>query len=150
MKTARLLSASVLSFFLLGISFAQDKPITPAPKSELRVALMDTLRAPVQKALKIKVIFEVKHLKVQNGWAMMSGTPRNSDGTAIDYKKIKYAGWDAEAFDDWICALMKQDPKTKKWKVVTWVLGATDVAWWGWWDEYKAPRGIFPKTDAAG
>jgi hypothetical protein len=118
------------------------KPTTPAPGSKERKAIMDTLRVPVEKQLKRKVIFKVDHLKVLNGWAHMRGRPLNPDSSPIDYKGTPYQeAVDEGAFDDGVYALLH---KVKgKWKVVTYNIGATDVVWDGWDKEYGAPSAIF-------
>ena len=130
----------VLLLAVSGLAVAQTTPKTGTPE---RKALMDALRAPVEKSLKQKVIFQVDHLKVLGNWAFMTGKPRTPEGAAIDYKKTGYKeAIDAGAFDDWVCALYKKS--NGKWKVVQWVLGATDVAWEGWDKQYGAPKSIFP------
>ena len=123
-----------------------QKVTTPARDSAERKAIMNALRPRVEKELGIKVIFEVTHLKVKGDWAMMTAIPRQTNGKPIDYSKTKLNP-EMDAFEDWVCALFKKDPKTKKWTVKTSALGGTDVSWWGWWDDFKAPKDIFPKTD---
>lgn len=120
-----------------------QKPTTPKQGSADRKALMEVLRAPVEKELKQKVIFQVDHLKVQGNWAFMTGKPRTATGKPIDYKKTSYReALEAGAFDDWICALWKK--QGKKWKLVRYAIGATDVVWDGWYQELGAPKSIFP------
>ena len=135
----------IVALIGLTIPALAQKIYTPQPKSAERKALMDVLRPKAEKELGIKVIFEVTHLKVKGNWAMMTGVPRNTNGSAINYSKTKLKP-EMDAWEDWICALYKKDAKTKKWKVVTWSMGGTDVSWYGWWEEHKAPRDIFPKS----
>ena len=141
----RCLAAAVLLLLWCGEAVPAQKVLsTPKPGSAERAAIMDCLRAPVQKELKRKAVFEIKHLKVQNGWAFLTGVPRQPDGAAMEYRGTPYAdARRAGAFDDWICALLHR--QSGKWRVVTYVIGATDVAWWGWDRKYKAPAAIFPR-----
>lgn len=126
-----LLSASV---------FAQTR--TPAPGSAERKAIMDALRAPVEKELNKKVVFKVDHLKVLDGWAFMRGVPQQPGGRKMDYRNSPYQEAISDgAFDDWICALLRKEGA--KWRVVKYVIGATDVAYIGWDEEYGAPSTIF-------
>ena len=138
MRAALAFLFCVLASFVLA-----QGPTTPKQGSADRKALVDALRVPVEKDLKQKVIFQIDHLKVQGNWAFMTGKPRTPAGKAINYKKTQYKeALEAGAFDDWICALWKKEGK--KWKVVRFAIGATDVVWDGWYQEFKAPKAIFP------
>jgi hypothetical protein len=133
---------ALIACLIASLSFGQS-PTTPKQGSAERKAIMDSLRPPVEKSLKQKVIFQIDHLKVQGNWAFMTGKPRTPSGKAIDYRKTAYKeAIDAGAFDDWICALWKRNGK--KWKLVQYAIGATDVVWDGWYQKYGAPKAIFP------
>jgi hypothetical protein len=115
----------------------------PEKGSVERKAIVDALRAPVEKQLKRPVIFKIDHLQVQSNWAFLNGRPQNSDGSAIDYGNTPYRdAVDSGAFDDGIVALLRQ--VNGKWKVVQYVIGATDVPYVDWDKKYRAPKGIFP------
>ena len=119
-----------------------DAAHTPKPGSAERKAIMDTLRAPVERELQKQVIFKVDHLKVQGDAAFMRGVPRRPDGGPMDYNGTQYERSKREGvFDDWICALFRK--KGTKWTVVIFVIGATDVVYDGWDREYRAPPSIF-------
>ena len=138
----RCLCLSTILICSAAAASAQDVPYTPNPGSDERKAIMDALRAPVEAKLKSKVLFKVDHLKAQNGWVFMRGVPRQPNGDPIDYRGTPYqAAKDAGAFDDWICALLKNE--RGKWRVVVFVIGATDVVYAGWDRKYKAPAAIF-------
>jgi hypothetical protein len=127
-------------------SEAQKKPSTPAPNSPERKAIMNALRAPVEKQLKRKVIFKVDELRVQNGWAFLRGVPQQPGDKAMDYRGTPYdEARKAGAFDDWICALLRKkgSGSKAKWRVVTYQIGATDVPYDGWDKEYKVPSALF-------
>lgn len=134
----RLLAALVLCVSSFGLA-----QVTPKQGSPDRKAIMDGLRIPIEKDLKQKVIFQVDHLKLQGNWAFFSGKNLTTSGKKIDYRKTQYKeALEAGAFDDWTCALLKKNGK--KWKVVTYAIGATDVVWDGWYQQYGAPKSIFP------
>jgi hypothetical protein len=121
---------------------AQSAAYTPKPSSIERKQILDALRSPVESELRRAVVFKVDHLKLQSGWAFMRGVPQRPDGKRVDYKGTPYEEAIKEgAFDDWICALLHKEKG--KWRVVKYVIGATDVAYEGWDKEFKAPAGIF-------
>ena len=116
---------------------------TPEKGSEERKAIADALRVPIEKKLKQSVVFNIDHLKVEDDWAFMLGAPRKPGGGRLDYSKTIYAEAQAAGmFDDNICALLHK--VRGRWTVVKYVLGATDVPYIGWDEQYRAPSGIFP------
>jgi hypothetical protein len=131
----------LFSIVVLSVSaFAQAH--TPKAGSPERKALMDALRLPVEKELGRKVIFKVDHLKVLDDWAFMRGLPQQPNGSAIDYRGTSHEQAIKDGiFDDGICALLKR--QGDKWTVITYQIGATDVPWVTWGEEFKAPAAIF-------
>jgi hypothetical protein len=124
-----------------GVASAQEAH-TPAPGSAERKAIADALRVPVEKELRQKVVFKIDHLKVSGEWAFLRGVPQRPGGGKVDYSATPYRQRiDDGIFDDWICALLRK--KAGKWQTVKYVIGATDVAYEGWDEEYKAPSSIF-------
>jgi hypothetical protein len=116
----------------------------PAPGSQERSAIFDSLRKPVQTALKQPVLFKVDHLRVQDSWAFYTGKVLQPNGETLNYKNTPYQeAIQAGVFDDWICALLQKKGDT--WKVLIWQIGATDVPYVTWPQEFKAPASIFPK-----
>ena len=129
-------------FFAPAIS-AQSRPYTPDKGSAERKAITDALRVPVGQRLKQEVVFKLDHLKVQHGWAFLLGTPRQPDGGPVDYRNTIYAeAQKAGAFDDGVMALLHK--VRGQWRVVQYVIGATDVAYIGWDRKFRAPSAIFP------
>jgi hypothetical protein len=123
-----------------GSTFAQA--YTPKLGSVERKALVDALRIPVEKELRKKVVFKIDHLKVLDDWAFIRGIPLQPDGNAMDYQGTPHQEAIKEGmFDDGICALLKK--QGDKWTVIIYQIGATDVPWVGWSEEYKAPASIF-------
>ena len=122
---------------------AQSRPYTPDKGSAERKAISDAVRVPVGKKLKQEVIFKIDHLKAQSGWAFLMGTPRRPDGGPIDYRNTAFAeAQKAGAFDDGVMALLHK--VGGQWRVVQYVIGATDVAYLGWDRRFHAPAAIFP------
>ena len=138
--TARVL---ILIFLSAGApATAQETVYTPAAGSGERKAIMDTLRVPVERELKQKVVFKVDHLKVRSDWAFIRGVSEQPGGKAIDYRDTRYReAIEQGVFDDWFCALLRR--QGGKWKVVVYSIGATDVVYEGWDKEHKAPSEIF-------
>lgn len=140
MKAALLLLALVLPS--AATAPAQDAPRTPPAGSAERKAVLDALRLPVEKELKRKVVFKVDRLKVQGGWAFMRGVPQQPGGKAMDYRGTVYEQAVRDGiFDDWVCALLRKE--RGRWRVVAHSIGATDVVYANWPDEYRAPRALF-------
>lgn len=132
----------IAAFLFTASAIAQNTTYTPKPGSPERKQIMDALRAPVERALKKSVEFKVDHLKVKSGWAFMRGVPQQPGGKKMNYKGTEYQGAIEDGvFDDWICALLKKE--NDKWKVVRYVIGATDVVYEGWDKEFGIGSEIF-------
>ena len=135
----------VLTFAALGL--AQDETATTPPADSIeRMAIMNALRTPIEKELKQRIQFTIKHFKVTDTWAFIQGEPLTlklvqPDYTGTPYKKAVDEG----AFDNNYQALLKKT--AGKWKLVVHQIGCTDVCWLGWSEKHKAPKAIFPKTD---
>jgi hypothetical protein len=105
---------SRLFFFILITScdsdLAQDTPQTPEPNSPERRAIMNSLRVPVEKELKQKVVFRIRRLNVQNGWAFLDGVPQQPGGKPVNYTVTRHqTAIEAGAFDDGILALLRTE-----------------------------------------
>ena len=106
-----------------------------------RAALLGALRLPVEKDLKQPVAIKVEHLKAKDDWAFLRGVPQTPSGKAIDYRGTRYAKQISQGFfDDNISALLKK--KDGQWTVVTYNIGATDVAWLNWGSKSGAPSAL--------
>jgi hypothetical protein len=138
---------SRLFFFILITScdpgLARDAPQTPQPNSSKRKAIVDTLRAPVEKELKQKVVFRIRRLKMQNGWAFLQGVLQQPDGKPVNYRNTRHQpAIEFDAFDDGILALLRKEKGG--WRVVAYDVGSTDYPSPHWQQKYEAPPGIFP------
>ena len=132
----------VISYALCGTTWAQEVASSPQSGSAERKAILRALRVPVQKELKRQPLFKVDHLKVQEQWAFLRGVLQQLGGKPMNYKGTPYQeAIRLGVFDDWICALLHK--QQGKWQVVTYVIGATDVAYDGWDKQYQAPASIF-------
>lgn len=137
----RLFLPALFIIAVAGAASAQETH-TPAPGSVERRGIADALRAPVEKELRQKVVFKIEHLKVSGDWAFLRGVPQRPGGGKVDYSATQYRQRIEDGvFDDWICALLRR--RAGKWQVVKYVIGATDVVYEGWDEEYHAPSSIF-------
>jgi hypothetical protein len=126
-------------------AFAQSVH-TPEKGSPERKAILDTLRAPVEKKLKQKVAFNTDRFNSSGTWAFVNGSLQNEKGGKLNYSKTEYAEAQKEGmFDDNFQALLKKT--AGKWKVVTYAIGCTDVCYASWWKDYRAPKAVFPYSE---
>lgn len=143
LKKSLFLSLIILAF--ASVSFTQEA-YTPDKDSAVRKAILNALRAPVEKELKQKIVFSVENFKVQGNWAFLSGEPQNASGGRPNYKGTPYQeALEADMFDNNFFALLRKTGA--RWKVVTYAIGCTDVCYLDWSGRYKAPKGIFPYSE---
>ncbi len=135
-----------LIFTFASLAVAQEEvAVTPAKDSVDRMAIMNALRVPVEKELKQRVQFTIKNFKMTDTWAFINGEPLNLKSVKPDYADTPYQkAIDAGAFENNYQALLKKT--AGKWKVVTYLIGCTDVCWLGWDKKFKASPAIFPET----
>ena len=140
---------------------SDDSEDTPAAGAEdnftasERSAVMDALRAKVRPELKNQdIVFDVSqgHFAAKDGYAFLTGQIKiKGTNKPVDYRGTEYQkDIDEGIFDDHIDALLKKEGG--RWVVKAHAIGSTDVAWWGWWDTFGAPRNLFPgeqQEDAA-
>ena len=89
------------------------------------------------------VEFVVGDMRVLGPWAFVYLQPQRPGGGAIDWARTKYAeAWQAGAFDAGVTALLHRTGSG--WLVDAYDLGATDVEWIPWPEEYGAPPALFP------
>lgn len=130
---------------LAALAVAQDEvAVTPAKDSIERMAIMNALRVPVEKELKQRVQFTIKNFKMTETWAFINGEPLNLKSVKPDYAATPYQkAINAGAFENNYQALLKKT--AGKWKVVTYLIGCTDVCWLDWDKKHKAPTVVFPE-----
>ena len=134
----------IIAILLFATTAFGQATITPEKTSPVRKAILNSLRVPVERDLKQKIVFVADDFKVLGNWAFVSGRPTTPSG---DNPSLKGTAWqDAEdAFDHNFFGLLRNDGK--KWKVVAYAIGCTDVCYLDWWSKYKAPKAIFPHTE---
>ena len=134
---------SLLTVFLWTFSgVASAEPHSPKAGSPERKAIVDALRIPVKAELKKDVIFKISRLKVQGDWAFLAGVPLKPDGSEMDYRGTIHAEAIREgAFDGGIFALLQKH--NGQWKTVRYIIGATDIPYVDWPQEFGAPAVIF-------
>ncbi len=144
-----MLKKSVISLsIVLMFAFAAfgQKVYTPEKGSAERKAILDALRAPVEKELKQKIQFAINDFNVSGTWAFLSGEPQDASGNRPNYEGTEYREQvEADMFDNNFFALLKKTGG--KWKVVTHAIGCTDVCYAMWWKDHKAPKAVFPYTE---
>ncbi len=90
----------------------------------------------------------VDKLVMKSGFAYFHGRAKDSLGKDIDFTKTAYkqAVKDGLFDGDTAVALLKKT--AGKWKVLTHVIGPTDVAWACWWKDFKAPKELFDYAES--
>ena len=120
---------------------------TPERGSAQRTAVIEGLRQAVAREIGDTLRFEVRDLRVLNGWAFADVRPINPRGGGM----YDYAGtpleeeWREGLMDDGIYALLRL--RDGRWRVVEMAIGPTDVSWEGWDEEFGAPPALFPNYD---
>lgn len=142
MSKLPLIAVILLAFASLqNLQPAGAAPREPVPGSAERRAILDAVRPAVEGELGAPVEFVVTVMRVDQGFAFLQLEPQRPGGVAIDPVAL---GLPTEMMDGLTTyALVKR--QSAGWTMVDWALGPTDVAWWGWWDTYGAPRNLFPQ-----
>ncbi|MDF1740926.1 MAG: hypothetical protein P1U86_17320 [Verrucomicrobiales bacterium] len=139
MKPVQLLAVCCL--FLASETTLRAQATTPRPGTAERTAILDPVRAPLQRAIGQKVIFVVDHMKVDRDWAFVRATPRTKDGGPINYDGTEFED-DANEADEITVALLKK--KSGKWTLVEHAYFTTDVWWESLWEYHEnCPKSIF-------
>lgn len=134
---------SLLIILVFAFSVFAQTAYTPEKGSAERAAILNALRAPVERELKQKIQFAVTNFRVQGNWAFLDGEPQNVSGGKPNYKNTEYGeAISAGMFDNNFFALLKKNGG--KWRVVKYQIGCTDVCYLEWRTQYKAPKAIFP------
>jgi hypothetical protein len=142
-RLIRSLSAFAAAVALVAAAGAAAQVSTPARGSALRTAILDAVRPLVEAEVGKPVEFVVNDLRLLGEWAFVDLKPQRPGGGPVEYVYTRYqAAVDAGAFDNQVVALLRQTPRG--WLVYQYALGATDVAWIGWWTYYPVPEEVFP------
>ena len=140
-------TALLLLFFLASVvAFNAQNVEHPDKGSAGRTALLETLRVPVERELKQKIVFVVHTINVVGSWAFVDARLRTPAGNRPVWKITRYAK-DAKygIQSDGVSALYRRSGR--RWRITTYAIGCTDVCYAGWWKQYKAPKAVFPYTE---
>lgn len=119
-----------------------DDYSTPARGSKERAAMMDAARGPISSGIGQTVIFVISTLRTDGEWAYLQATPKNPDGSNLDWSKTLLADeWEAGMMDDVVMVLLRKTDG--QWTVVDHVIGPTDVFWYNWVESYGLPELLF-------
>lgn len=111
-----------------------------------RKAILDVVRASVERRLGIKVIFVAERLAVYGDWAYAGLHPRTEAGKRIDYRRTLYAkDYIPDLDSDAVDVLLRRDGSS--WSIVQEAFLPTDVVWEEWVKTYSLPRGLFLPED---
>lgn len=137
------IAAIAAAFILIVATGASAQVATPAPGTPLRAAILDAVRPMVEAEVGKPVEFVVTSIRLLGEWAFVDLRPQRPGGAPIEYIYSRYqAAVDARAFDNGVVALLRNTPRG--WLVYQYSLGATDVAWYGWWQFFPVPEQVFP------
>ena len=126
----------ILVIFLWATMTLRAQQNINVPNHPDRKATLQSLRLSIEKELKQPVKFVVNQLRMEKNYAFFSGQVKDAHGRDIDFRQTPYRELVMnDMFDgDATYALLK---KVKGiWKVVTYVIGPTDVAWSDWPSKY--------------
>ena len=143
-----LLAAGFLSAVLCGSvapAFAQSSLHTPKPGGQERKAIMNALRVPVQRDLKMPVIFVVAphepdgYFRVKSGWAFVVAEFRHPNGDPMGpaYFAETHGMNSSNA-----CGLLHF--VHGRWLIVDHRTGPSDVYWADWQRKHHTPPGLMP------
>ena len=123
-------------------SASPDDYSTPARGSKDRAAIMDAARGPISAGIGQTVIFVITTLRTDGEWAYLQATPKNPDGSDLDWTKTLLAEeWEAGMMDDMVMVLLRKTDG--QWTAVDHVIGPTDVFWFNWIESYGLPELLF-------
>ncbi|MCB9643713.1 MAG: hypothetical protein H6728_11625 [Myxococcales bacterium] len=106
-------------------------------------ASVRALQAKLSREWKKRVFLKVQSVKVSGVWAFLSVRPTSRRGGKFDYRGTPYWQQVKEGqSEDTVYALAKK--AGRRWRVVTYLFGCTDVCWMGWDKQYGAPKSVFP------
>lgn len=146
MRARPILRPALLLAAILAVTApaAAQRVRTPERGSPERTAILDGLRQAVEREIGVSLRFEVRDLRVLNGWAFADVRPLDPRGGG----RYDYAGtpleeeWREGLMDDGIYALLRL--RNGRWRAVEVVIGPTDVSWEEWDDQHGAPSRLFP------
>lgn len=142
-----LLTLFFASLFFAGFAQKTKQDLTKDFASADRKEIIEVLKQKLKPDLKQKPKMVVEKMVLKNGFAFFMGRVKDSTGKDIDFRKTVYKEYVKEGiFDgDGTVALLKKIKS--RWKVLTYVIGPTDVPWVCWWKEFNAPKEIIDYSE---
>lgn len=117
-------------------------PSEPARGSAERKEILDAVRPLAEARLGAPVEFVVSWMRAGDGWAFVSLTPQRPGGAEIDLRQTVFAS-EAEYMDGaQTYALLRY--QFKRWNIVDFAVGPTDVFWQGDPLYNQVPAGLTP------
>ena len=141
-RRALLIGCGVLAPALFVANSGLAAAVTPARGTATRKSILDALRPKMESMLGAPVQFVVRHLKMDGDFAFAIVDSQRPGGLPIRPEETTLA--DDWEFMDGLTTYALMARSGGRWALVASVTGPTDVAYWGWWDTYRAPRSIFP------
>ncbi|MDF0599360.1 hypothetical protein P1J78_01315 [Psychromarinibacter sp. C21-152] len=115
---------------------------TPARGTAERSQIMDAAREVIVPELGQRVIFLVSTLRSDGRWAYLSAEPLQPNGQPLNWLTTPYAAdWRADLMSDLVMVLLVRE--AGGWRAIDYVIGPTDVHWYGWIDLYGLPERLF-------
>lgn len=115
---------------------------SPARNTAERQALADAARGPIEAALGAPVIFQISVLRTDGVWAYLQAEPLAPGGGPFDWSQTPFAEDIAQdRMSTVLMVLMMQDGTG--WQVADYIIGPTDVAWYGWVTDWGLPEALF-------
>ena len=97
-----------LAAVVLATTLSAQTAYEPPKGSPERKAILDALRAPIERDLKQKIVFVADNFKVQGSWAFIGGTPQGANGESPNYRGTRYYdAFESGAFDNNFFALLR-------------------------------------------
>lgn len=119
--------------------------VQPPRGSTLRKDILDGVRSVFEVETNGEVEFVVRRLNVLSGWAFGDVTLQRPGGRPIDWKRTKFAEAHADGAFDPAGSFFLARRTNQGWRVITFAVGPTDIAWDTWDKEYGAPRAVFDR-----
>lgn len=136
----------IVLILVAAITASAQSVYTPDKGSPERKAILDSLRVPVERAMKQKIVFVADNFNVQGTWAFVGGSMQTPSGGQPNLAGTEFAEAAKEGFyDSNFFGLLRKTGG--KWRVIKHAIGCTDVCYSDWWRLHKAPRSIFPYTE---
>jgi hypothetical protein len=132
----------ILSASLMTATHAQEAPRTPATNSPERQAILKPALADVVGALGKPAQLDVSSLRVSGEWAFVYASIQSPGGQPIEYADTPFAEAAEAGMKSNVYAALLRGHATE-WKLVTSVVGPTDMAWAPWAAQHGAPEAIF-------